>query len=124
MDKRASYIETEIGYLTITEKEGRINGLYFGKKELEQGYALEPSELIDRCLIQLREYFAGKRKEFELPLLMEGTEFQRKVWDALKTISYGETKSYGDIARQIDSPKAFRAVGGANHNNPVSIIVP
>ena len=124
MDKKAFYIETEIGYLTITEKEGAINGLYFGKVDLEEDYAFEESELIGKCIQQLREFFAGERKEFDLPLLMEGTEFQRKVWDALKTIPYGETRSYGDVARQVESPKAFRAVGGANHNNPVSIIVP
>lgn len=124
MDKKAFYIETEIGDLTITEKAGAINGLYFGRKELQEGYAMEKSELIDKCIIQLREYFEGRRKEFDLPLLMEGTEFQKKVWEALKTIPYGETRSYKDIAEQVESPKAFRAVGGANHNNPVSIIVP
>lgn len=124
MDKKGFYIETEIGDLTITEKAGAINGLYFGRKDIPEGYALEESELIGKCISQLREYFEGNRKEFELPLLMEGTGFQRRVWEALKTIPYGETRSYGDIARQVESPKAFRAVGGANHNNPVSIIVP
>jgi methylated-DNA-[protein]-cysteine S-methyltransferase len=73
---------------------------------------------------QLREYFAGTRTEFDLDLDMRGTDFQRKVWDALLTIPYGETRSYGEIARQIGRPDRARAVGAANGQNPVSIIVP
>jgi methylated-DNA-[protein]-cysteine S-methyltransferase len=73
---------------------------------------------------QLREYFAGRRTAFELPLDVEGTDFQRKVWNALRTIPFGETRSYGQIARQIGSPDAVRAVGAANGRNPVSIVTP
>jgi methylated-DNA-[protein]-cysteine S-methyltransferase len=73
---------------------------------------------------QLREYFAGQRKAFALPLDMAGTAFQRQVWNALLTIPFGETRSYGDIARQIGSPRAVRAVGAANGRNPLSIIAP
>jgi methylated-DNA-[protein]-cysteine S-methyltransferase len=73
---------------------------------------------------QLGEYFAGKRMAFTVKLDMVGTEFQKKVWEALLTIPFGETRSYADIARQIGSPKAFRAVGAANGRNPVSIIAP
>lgn len=73
---------------------------------------------------QLAEYFAGERTEFDLPLEMEGTAFQRTVWSALREIPYGETCSYGEIARNIGSPAAFRAVGLANGHNPISIIVP
>lgn len=82
------------------------------------------SELSDRADAQLREYFAGQRKTFELPLDMQGTPFRMKVWQALQEIPYGETKSYRDIAVRVGNPKAMRAVGGANHNNPISIIVP
>ena len=73
---------------------------------------------------QLNEYFAGKRKTFSLKFDFAGTEFQQKVWQALATIPFGETRSYGQIARQIGHPKSVRAVGAANGKNPISIIVP
>ena len=73
---------------------------------------------------QLTEYFAGKRQQFDLPLDFEGTEFQKKVWQALLTIPFGETRSYRDIAEQIGNVKAVRAVGAANGKNPISIIAP
>lgn len=73
---------------------------------------------------QLNEYFAGKRQKFELALDFEGTEFQQKVWQALLSIPFGETRSYKDIAEQIGNVKAVRAVGAANGKNPISIIAP
>ena len=73
---------------------------------------------------QLTEYFAGKRKTFDLKLEFAGTDFQKKVWQALLTIPFGETRSYGQIARQIGNPKAVRAVGAANGRNPISIVAP
>ena len=73
---------------------------------------------------QLSEYFEGQRKIFDLPLNFEGTEFQQKVWQALLTIPFGETRSYKDIAEQIGNVKAVRAVGAANGKNPISIIAP
>jgi methylated-DNA-[protein]-cysteine S-methyltransferase len=77
-----------------------------------------------QAIAQLREYFAGKRREFDLPLVPEGTAFQLKVWNALRTIPYGKTWSYGELARRIRKPKASRAVGAANGQNPIPIIVP
>lgn len=76
------------------------------------------------ALDQLRAYFAGELQEFDLPLRPAGTPFQQRVWQALLEIPYGETVSYGDIARRIESPKACRAVGLANGQNPISIIIP
>ncbi|WPO98231.1 methylated-DNA--[protein]-cysteine S-methyltransferase [Pseudomonas sp. HR96] len=73
---------------------------------------------------QLAEYFAGQRKRFALPLAFNGTEFQRKVWQALLTIPFGETRTYAQIARQIGHPTAVRAVGAANGRNPISIVAP
>ena len=73
---------------------------------------------------QLNAYFAGKLRQFELPLAPEGTPFQRRVWQALLGIPYGETVSYGELARQIERPSAFRAVGAANGQNPLSIVIP
>ena len=77
-----------------------------------------------KAVAQLRDYFAGQRREFDLPLAPEGTPFQLKVWSALRTIPYGETWSYGELARRIRKPKAARAVGAANGQNPIPIIVP
>ncbi|MFZ2996586.1 methylated-DNA--[protein]-cysteine S-methyltransferase [Sphingobium sp.] len=79
---------------------------------------------LEAAQVQLSEYFAGARRDFTVPLDFRGTDFQRKVWAALLTIPYGETRSYGDIARMIGQPTASRAVGAANGRNPVSIIAP
>jgi methylated-DNA-[protein]-cysteine S-methyltransferase len=73
---------------------------------------------------QLDAYFAGELQEFDLSLHLSGTEFQRRVWNALRTIPYGETRTYGEIAQQIGAPTAFRAVGLANGHNPIAVIVP
>jgi methylated-DNA-[protein]-cysteine S-methyltransferase len=73
---------------------------------------------------QLNEYFAGKRDEFEIPLDMRGTAFQKDVWRALQAIPFGKTRSYGEIAKQVGRPTSSRAVGAANGRNPISIVVP
>lgn len=80
--------------------------------------------LLEKASQQLKEYFEGTRKEFDLPLDTNGTPFQEKVWQALRNIPYGEVRSYKDIAVAIGNPKAVRAVGGANNRNPVSILTP
>jgi methylated-DNA-[protein]-cysteine S-methyltransferase len=77
-----------------------------------------------RVMAQLRKYFAGELRKFDLPLLLEGTEFQKKVWIALQSIPYGETISYKELAERVGSPKAVRAVGAANGANPIPIIIP
>jgi methylated-DNA-[protein]-cysteine S-methyltransferase len=82
------------------------------------------SKILIEAERQLRAYFDGRLRKFDLPLDLRGTEFQRRSWRALLEIPYGETRSYGDMARSIGKPKACRAVGMANHRNPVSIIVP
>lgn len=81
-------------------------------------------ELLLRAKAQLDEYFAGRRRAFDLPLAVEGSAFQKSVWAALVTIPYGETRTYGELAAQIGRPRACRAVGGANHGNPLSIVIP
>jgi methylated-DNA-[protein]-cysteine S-methyltransferase len=73
---------------------------------------------------QLGEYFEGRRTSFDVPLALQGTQFQRRVWDALREIPYGETTSYGELARRLGSPRAMRAVGLANGRNPIAVIVP
>jgi methylated-DNA-[protein]-cysteine S-methyltransferase len=86
-------------------------------KQAEQG-------LLNEAIRQLDEYFVGARRVFDLPLLLHGTDFQRRVWQALLTIPYGETKSYRDIAELVGCPRGYRAVGMANNRNPIAIIVP
>lgn len=85
---------------------------------------VESKEKTRRVAAELAEYFAGRLKKFTVALDLRGTAFQRKVWEALLSIPYGETRSYADIARQIGHPRAFRAVGMANHWNPICILVP
>src|SRR5579875_1082238 len=80
--------------------------------------------VLDETEQQLREYFAGERKAFGLPLDLRGTSFQKQVWAALLAIPYGETRSYGELARQLGNPAATRAIGAANGRNPLSIVVP
>jgi len=86
--------------------------------------AVHDERAIGEVRRQVNEYCAGERTEFELELAPSGTEFQRAVWDALLAIPYGETRSYGEIARAIGQPQAARGVGAANHANPIALIVP
>lgn len=114
-----------IGKLTIMEKNGKIVRIKLNRSPEPAIHAVEKeTSLIAEAVSQLSAYFEGRLKTFDLPLDMSGTPFRMKTWEALKTIPYGETRSYGDIARQIGQPKACRAVGMANHNNPVAIVVP
>jgi len=85
---------------------------------------LKPDPILRETICQLREYFAGKRRDFDLPLELTGTDFQRKTWAALCEIPYGETVSYAELARRVGNPRAVRAVGAANGANPVSLVVP
>lgn len=84
----------------------------------------EPSALSDRAFEQIGEYLAGRRRTFDFPYALHGTEFQRKVWAALCRIPYGETRTYKEIAQAVGNPKATRAVGMANNKNPMMIVVP
>ena len=117
------WITTPMGTMTALEEDGALIRLDFGKSEPE-GAEYGETELLQETLRQMAEYFSGTRREFTLPLAPRGTAFQIKVWNALSAIPYGQTRSYRDIALQIESPNAVRAVGGANHHNPISIIIP
>lgn len=119
--KRIRIIDSPVGLLRLEAEDDALTGLYF---EEDAACQSDESEILDRAQRQLGEYFAGKRREFDLPLRPKGTPFQLADWKALERIPYGETVSYGDIARAIGKPKACRAVGMANHANPISIIVP
>ena len=112
---------TKIGKLKIEYENDVLTGIAYTENEKEQGIR---SELSDKTVLQLEEYFDGRRKEFDIPIKLRGTEFQKKVWNELLKIPYGATVSYKEIAIKIGNPKACRAVGMANHNNPILIIVP
>ncbi len=119
--------KSPIGVLLIEEENGKITDIHL-QREATQNFSPEngkqPSALLREACIQLDEYFQGKRKQFDLPLSYEGTDFQQRVWRELQKIPYGETRSYEDIAVGAGSPKAQRAVGQANNRNPIMIIVP
>lgn len=93
-------------------------------RHLNAEYEEGSSDTISRTISQLDEYFAGKRKEFSIPVVFTGSTFQCSVWNELMKIPYGETISYADLARHINNPKAVRAVASANATNPISILVP
>ena len=116
------FYETPVGKLCVGEEDGVIVRTTWSKIPTE--YILEETELILQCKMQLDEYFRGERKTFDLPLAPKGTDFQKKVWNALKEIPYGETRTYGEIAAAVGNPKAARAVGMANNKNPIGIIIP
>lgn len=115
-------MELPVGTISVIANDEAIVGLYF--ESLQPNIKLEKTPLLAEAERQLDQYFRGKRKSFELPLFYAGTQFQESVWEALLTIPYGETRSYGAIAQQIGNPKAPRAVGLANNRNPIAIIIP
>jgi len=115
-------MKSPVGPLTLASNGGALCAVQFGD-ETPAGWVRDERPLRD-ARRQLEEYFAGTRTAFDLPLAMRGTPFQMRVWQALREIPFGVTASYGEIARRIGAPHASRAVGGANHRNPVAIIVP
>jgi methylated-DNA-[protein]-cysteine S-methyltransferase len=119
-------MDSPVGKLTLAGKDGRLMHLRMVDQTYEPSRdGWEPDDTaFDDAVQQLEGYFAGERTDFDLELDLVGTEFQRRVWAALMTIPYAETRSYGEIARQIGSPGACRAVGLANGHNPIGIIVP
>jgi len=118
---QACYV-SPIGPLQISGTEKAITSLRFEEKKCKSDYPL-PVPLQD-CLLQLDEYFKGKRKRFTVKLHPQGTEFQKKVWNQLMSIPYAKTLSYKDVAQAIGNERAVRAVGGANGRNPIGILIP
>jgi methylated-DNA-[protein]-cysteine S-methyltransferase len=121
-----AYLASEIGTLAIAGTEDYITSVEF--VEPNQGYSngirAEIPQAVRDCINQFEEYFNGDRREFSVRLEPEGTEFQKRVWRQLSTIPYGTTTTYLDIAKAVGNEKAVRAVGAANGQNPISIIVP
>ena len=116
-------INTPLGFMLATEEEGFLTALDFANAE-DTGGPFEETPLLMDLQRELEEYFAGRLTAFTIPVKLKGTSFQRAVWARLQAIPYGQTASYGQIAKEIGLPKACRAVGQANHVNPVSILVP
>ncbi len=116
-----------IGPLTLVATDGILSGLYMDAQRHapdEATFGPRDHGPFGDVELQLAEYFAGDRTDFDVPLRLEGTEFQRRVWTALREVPYGRTWSYGQLADHIGSPGASRAVGLANGRNPIAIIVP
>lgn len=123
------YIKTPVGELKLVANEKGLMAVLWENDDPARVRLPESEEdkrhpILLQAEEQLIEYFKGKRKTFSIPLDMQGTEFQKLVWKALLTIPFGETRSYGQLAKQIRKPSASRAVGAANGRNPVSILVP
>lgn len=120
-------IDSPLGPLTLVASDEVLSGVYMNAQRHAPGdevFGVPDPEGFAEAARQLREYFDGERRTFDLPLAMRGTDFQRTVWSALCDIPYGETVSYGELAERIGRPGASRAVGLANGRNPISIIVP
>ncbi|WP_249028762.1 methylated-DNA--[protein]-cysteine S-methyltransferase [Tannockella kyphosi] len=115
-----AYYQSIIGIIEVGFKEEVVYSIKIKEK---QGIS-NATKFSDFVFSQISQYLVGERKEFSFRYQLIGTEFQIKVWNALLTIPYGQTKSYQDIANAIDNPKACRAVGNANHHNPILLVIP
>jgi methylated-DNA-[protein]-cysteine S-methyltransferase len=119
---RYAIMDTPVGPLTLASSKKGLSSLEFGTKVPPDGVVDESAN--GPFVHQLYQYFDRNRTVFDIPLDISGTEFQLAVWRALIQIPYGETRSYGDIAKSIGKPGAARAVGMANHNNPIAVVIP
>ena len=128
--KYFSYCSSPLGDMQMIEENNSLTHLNLSVNQIlpadfpKGSITQKDTPLISSAKRQLDEYFQGKRKSFDLPLAPSGTQFQQKVWNALCTIPYGETRSYKEIAAQIQNPTGCRAVGMANNRNPIMIIIP
>jgi methylated-DNA-[protein]-cysteine S-methyltransferase len=129
MNHYIKILPTPVGDLCLATTEKSVVALVWKQAELEgmgiltKGKGLSCA-FLENAAKQLREYLAGKRKRFELPLEIHGTPFQKRVWDELKKIPYGRTWSYRELARRVGDPRAARAVGSANGKNPICVFIP
>ncbi|MDD2568542.1 MAG: methylated-DNA--[protein]-cysteine S-methyltransferase [Clostridia bacterium] len=121
--KNLYFYKMPIGIIGIAEKNNSITNIYFGDYHIEDAIIKE-TPILDKAALELKEYFGGKRKAFDLSFEVLGTEFMQKVWYSLCDIPYAETRSYKDIAISVGNPNASRAVGRANNRNRIAIIIP
>ena len=115
--------DTPLGTMAVGEEDGHITRVYLPNSPMPRLMPFQ-TPLLERAQGQILEYFDGRRQEFDLPLAFVGTDFQKKVWMALTTIPYGQTVTYGALAQAVGCPGGARAVGMANHCNPLPILVP
>jgi methylated-DNA-[protein]-cysteine S-methyltransferase len=113
-------VPTPVGYIQIFADELGVCAIEFTDKPILE----KSNEITDECAQQLKQYLAGERKVFDVPLNAHGTEFQKRVWQALLEVEFGEISTYLSISKKVGNPLASRAVGMANGKNPISIIVP
>jgi methylated-DNA-[protein]-cysteine S-methyltransferase len=120
-----AHLATPVGELLLTAADDTLTGLYLPREARTPDPSWdEGGDFLDEVRCQLRAYFAGQRQAFDMPLAPAGTIWQRRVWDELARIPYGETISYGELARRAEHPSAVRAAGAANGRNPISIVIP
>lgn len=119
-----AYYQSPLGLLHITANATGILSILFVEEAGDMATDAQYNKVLSDCLQQLDEYFAGTRNEFDLPLQPKGTDFQQQVWDHLQHIPYGTTITYHDIAWNMGNEGAVRAVGAANGNNPIAIVIP
>lgn len=127
MTRMHTVFGSPLGELTLVAEDGALTAIYFpGHKRLPDaaGFGPRSEDGFGEAKRQLAEYFAGERTEFTLPLAPRGDPFQLKVWQLLRQIPYGQTRSYGQLARELGDPHLAQAVGNANGRNPISIVVP
>jgi len=118
------FYDSPIGSLALVSDGGRLVGLHFAGWTLPSTAVNGADEVLLRTGRQLDAYFAGELKTFDIPLGLDGTPFQLRVWSALRDIPFGQTRSYGQLAASLGAPSAMRAVGAANGRNPIAIVVP
>lgn len=124
MIKKVMFTSSPIGELCLAEKDGKICDIAPKERRARKDFILEKTPLLLEAEKQLSQYFKGERKKFDLPLLLEGTPFQIKIWRNLIKIPYGQTVSYAELAEKAGNKKAARAAGNANNKNPILIAVP
>ncbi|MHB9034076.1 MAG: methylated-DNA--[protein]-cysteine S-methyltransferase [Anaerolineae bacterium] len=117
--------QTAIGCLGVVDEDGCITQVFLPSDAYDTaGYTSRETALLVQTFTQLQQYFLGERRSFKLPLAPRGTPFMHSVWDALLSIPYGKTATYAQVANLVGHPRAYRAVGLANHNNPIPILIP
>jgi methylated-DNA-[protein]-cysteine S-methyltransferase len=125
MSETYTTVESPLGELLLTAEDGVLTGLYLRAEALDPPQAaLRDDPAFATVRLQLEEYFAGRRRAFDVPLAPVGTAFQQRVWEELQRVGYGGTISYAELAARIGRPTAIRAAGAANGRNPISILIP
>jgi methylated-DNA-[protein]-cysteine S-methyltransferase len=125
--RKHDFMESPLGILTLVNTDGILSGLYLPEHQRgpkPEALGERAHRGFEQAVSELREYFEGRRTVFTLPLAAEGTDFQRRVWELLRGIPYGETRTYAQLADAIGNHAAVRAVGLANGRNPISIVIP